>query len=409
MKAVLLNTYETGGAARACFRLFQGLKSAGADASMIVRSDSHFPGAISASSNRGGFLRALFDGIPLHRYRGRQLHNFSPAWMPGRGIKEANRLFPDLVHLHWIVQGFVTIESLTSITCPVVWTLHDSWPFTGGCHLPGNCRRYEQECGQCPVLGSNCENDLSRRIWRRKHETWKNLSLTIVCPSKWLAERAGVSSLFRGRRIVVIPNGIDTMRYSPGDKLAARRRLGLPENPAILLYGANFAISDRNKGLDLLLDALRLIDAKQLQDTELVVFGEDTDTTITGGRLHIRNMGTIYDEEQLVLLYRAADILVVPSRQENLPNMVMEAMACGTPCVAFSVGGIPELVNHGEMGYLAVPYDVEDFSRGILLLLENEEIRRHMSLSARRWVEANDSIDRIAGWHLDLYRELVRL
>lgn len=409
MKFVLLNTYETGGAAHACYRLFHGLKSAGTDACMMVRSGAHFPGVISAGSFRNGYLRALLDGISLHRYPDRQLHNFSPSWVPGRGIKEANRLSPDLVHLHWIAQGFVRIESMTSITCPIVWTLHDSWPFTGGCHLPGNCRRYEQECGQCPVLGSNCENDLSRRVWRRKHEAWENLLLTIVCPSKWLADKASASSLFRDRKIVVIPNGIDTVRYSLGEKLTARRQLSLPENGSILLFGANHAINDKNKGLDLLLAALRLIDNKQLQDTELVIFGEDTVETLNGCRLHIRNMGTIHDEERLVLLYRAADIFVVPSRQENLPNMIMEAMACGTPCVAFSVGGIPELVNHCETGYLAVPYDVEDFARGILLLLKNEKLKMHMSRASRRWIEANVSLDKVVGRHLDLYRELLRL
>ena len=409
MKIVLLNTYETGGAACASYRLFHGLKSAGTDAGMIVRSGAHFPGVISAGSFRSGYLRALLDGIPLHCYPDRQLHNFSPSWVPGRGIKGANRLSPDIVHLHWIAQGFVRIESMASITCPIVWTLHDSWPFTGGCHLPGNCRRYERECGQCPVLGSNCENDLSRRIWRRKHEAWNNLLLTIVCPSKWLAERAGASSLFKGRRIVIIPNGIDTVRYSPGDRLAARRQLGLPENRSILLYGANHAISDKNKGLDLLLAALRLIDDKQLQDTELVVFGEDTKATLQDSRLHIRNFGTIHDEERLLLLYRAADIFVAPSRQENLPNMVMEAMSCGTPCVAFAVGGIPDLITHDETGYLARPFEIEDLAQGLSRLILDEDRRASMSLQSREWIENNVSMSKIVTLYQDLYRELASI
>jgi glycosyltransferase involved in cell wall biosynthesis len=406
MKVALLNTYETGGAARACYRLFQGLISAESDAELIVRGGAHSTGVISAGSSWGGFIMALLDGIPLHCYSGRQLNNFSPAWVPGRGIYEATRFSPDIVHLHWIVQGFVQIESMTSISCPIVWTLHDSWPFTGGCHLPGNCRRYEHGCGQCPVLGSNCENDLSRRIWRRKHEAWKNLSLTIVCPSKWLAERAGASSLLRGRRIVVIPNGIDTVRYSPGDKLAARRKLGLPENRSILLYGANQAISDKNKGLDLLLAAFRLIEDTQLQDTELVIFGEDTNATFQESRLHIRNLGSIHDEDRLLLLYRAADIFVAPSRQENLPNMVMEAMACGTPCVAFAVGGIPDLITHGETGYLAQPFEIEDLAQGLSQLILDVDRRVSMSLQSREWIENNVSMTKIVALYQNIYREL---
>jgi glycosyltransferase involved in cell wall biosynthesis len=404
MKIVLLNTYSTGGAARASYRLFQGLKSADADISMMVRGDTNLPDVISAGSLWSGYLRALLEACPLHLYPGRQLHNFSPSWVSGRGVNEVNRLTPDIVHLHWIAHGFIQIDSMTSIVCPIVWTMHDSWAFTGGCHLPGECLGYERECGHCPVLGSHQENDLSRRIWRQKQIAYKNLPLTLVAPSRWLADKARASSLFRDKSIVVIPNGIDTVRYSPGDRLAARRQLGLPENRYILLYGAHHAISDKNKGLDLLLAALRLIDDKLLQGTELVLFGEDTDEILQGCSVNVKNFGTISDEDRLVLLYRAADVFVAPSRQENLPNMVMEAMSCGTPCVAFSVGGIPELIEHGDTGYLAKPYEIGDLAQGLSQLLLNRDRREFMSEQSRKWIENNVSMAKVVALYQVLYR-----
>lgn len=404
MKVALLNTYETGGAARACYRLLQGLASTSVDARMIVRDSAHFPGIFSAGG--GGFVRALLDGLTLHRYPKRQPHNFSPAWIPGNAIRVTAPCSPDIVHLHWVVEGFVRIESLCSLKVPILWTMHDSWPFTGGCHLPGECSRYEQSCGSCPVLGSKGENDWSRHVWQRKRRAWKNLPLTIVSPSRWLAERARASSLFAGRRIEVIPNGIDTDFYCPGDRLSARRELCLPLDRQLLLFGANHALSDSNKGFDLLQRALRALPEKYRQTAELLVFGEDADRLMPECGIPARNLGQIADERRLVQLYRAADMCLVPSRQENLPNMVIEAMACGIPCIAFAVGGLPELIEHEETGYLAHPCDIEDLAHGIESLLTDTMQRLVMAEKSRAWVEQNVSMVRVAQCYVDLYREV---
>jgi glycosyltransferase involved in cell wall biosynthesis len=347
------------------------------------------------------------DGLPLHSYPQRQLHNFSPDWVPGKAVKETIRRQPHVVNLHWVVQGFVHIDALSALNCPIVWTLHDSWPFTGGCHLPGACRRYEQSCGHCPVLGSHVENDWSRRIWQRKQASWKDLSLTVVAPSRWLADRARASSLFAHRRIEVIPNGIDTALYSPGDSQAARRALGLPENRRLLLFGANHSLSDANKGFDLLRTALNSLGEDQRQDTELVIFGETSDRPIPDCGLPVRNLGPIADEDRIVLLYRSADLFVSPSRQENLPNMVLEAMACGTPCVAFKVGGMTDMIDHQHNGYLGQPYDTDDLARGIAWVLKEKVCHGELSRNARRKAEAEFDMKRVTACYKALYEELV--
>lgn len=408
MRIVLLNTYDQyGGASYACYRLFRGLSAIGVDVRMLVRESGVHPDEfVSVGKRLDGRLRALLDYLPLRRYPERQQHNFSPAWMPARAVAEAAKLRPDLLHLHWVPQGFVQIEALGGYGGKVLWTLHDSWAFTGGCHLPGDCRRYEQSCGACPVLGSGKENDWSRRIWQRKHNAWENLDLTIVTPSRWLAERAGASSLFANRRIEVIPNGIDTSRFCPGDATLARRALGLPEDRPILLFGAVHAFSDRNKGLDLLLQALSTLSNAERRGAVLVLFGEDPHGPLPDCGLPVINVGAISCEEKIACLYRSADLFILPSRQENLPNMLMEALACGTPAVAFAVGGNPELITHGRTGYLAKPYCCDDLGHGIAQILANESMRKTMAAAARSWATAAVGMETIVARYLALYQEL---
>jgi glycosyltransferase involved in cell wall biosynthesis len=408
MKIVLLNTYDGyGGAAHACQRLLRGLSEAGEDVCMLVREvSSDRLGGVAVGSRIGGFLRALIDGLPLRRYPKRKRHIFAPAWFPGRGIRKAASLKPAVVHLHWVVQGFVRIEDLSSLDCPVVWTLHDSWPFTGGCHIPADCTRYEKSCGRCPVLGSENEDDWSQHIWMRKQRSWDKMPLTIVAPSRWIAEQARSSSLFKHRTIVVIPNGIDTDLYCPGDKADARRKLGLPEQVKLVLFGAIHALSDMNKGFDLLCSAICSVEKATWQDTELLIFGEQIGEALPDCSLRVRSLGIITDEERMVLLYRAADLVVMPSRQETLGYVIMEAMSCGTPCVAFAVGGIPELVTHGETGYLAQPYNIRDLANGMISLLKDDKSRASMAAKSRIEIQERLSLHHIAQLHRDLYRQL---
>lgn len=408
LKIAVLNTYiSTGGAARAAMRLNAGLRQAGLDLTTLSRAT--YPQTVTGDSKKRNWL-SWFLGcmhlLPCKFYPKRQLHNFSSNWMPDGLGRRLRRLSPDLIHLHWVGDGFFRIENLARCNTPIVWTLHDSWAFTGGCHLPGKCHRYREQCGYCSVLGSARENDLSRRVWSRKHIAWKDIHLTAVAPSRWLADCARSSSLLRERRVEVIPNGIDVKTYLPGDSAAARSALGLPLDGRLILFGAVHSLSDSNKGLDLLLAAVSNLDNSLQKKAELVVFGDRSDLDVQGCGLPVRNLGIIAEESRLALLYQAADLFVAPSRQENLPNMVLEAMACGTPCVAFDVGGLPDLINHGINGYLARPFEAKDLCRGISWVLADEIRRLTMANLSREKIVAGFSLKHVVDRYLDLYREL---
>ena len=290
---------------------------------------------------------------------------WSLNWVPYPVGTILNHFPSDLLHFHWIGSGFIPHNVLGQVKKPVLWTLHDEWAFTGGCHYAYDCKGFTQMCGTCPQLGSKREADLSRFIWHQKHHHWRTLNLTVVTPSHWLAKRAQASALFADKRIEVIPNGIDIQQYRPIDRQVARHLLNLPADKRLILFAALSSTSDVRKGFHLLQPALNQLAAEHSDKTELVVVGasEHANSPQMGLRTHY--LGTFHDEISLALAYSAADVFVAPSLQENLPNTIMEALACGIPCVAFNIGGILDLIEHQQNGYLAEPYVPEDLAQGI--------------------------------------------
>jgi glycosyltransferase involved in cell wall biosynthesis len=342
-------------------------------------------------------------GISPRRMQG----PFSASFLPDGLRPEVSQFAPDLVHLHWVAR-MMRLETLARLQRPLVWTLHDSWPFTGGCYLPEDCTRYRESCGSCPVLRSSREGDLSRRVWRRKEKAWRGLDLTLVAPSLWMAERAGSSSLLAGRRVEVIPNGIDAQLYKPLDKAQARDIFSLPQDKVLLLFGAKGGLDDRNKGFHLLREALRELSQGPMRDRiELLIFGSSRPETPQQLGFRTHYLGWLSDDVSLALLYSAADLFVFPSIQESLGYTAMEAMGCGTPCVAFRQGGVPDLISHEENGYLARPYQPADLARGISWVLESEERRRRLGSNARKIVSGQFSLETVAARHLTLYREVL--
>lgn len=410
MKILLLNTFdEIGGAARAAGRLLKGLREQKLDASLLVQFKT---GTDPAVLCKQGTLHKLIRRLkillglrPVRKYPNRPENNFSPAQLRDNKPAEVAAIKPDIIHLHWLCAGFLQVETLAKFNKPLVWTLHDSWAFTGGCHVPFDCTRYRQSCGTCPVLGSEREDDLSNQTWKRKKQAWQNLDLTVVVPSRWLAEAARSSSLFRDVRIERIPYGIDSAQYHPLDKYEARRRLGLPINQKIILFGAVQAFSDPNKGFHLLKDALRIV-GRDTADTLAVVFTSMDRSQLTDLGMPAEFLGRVEDE-LLPELYAAADVFVLPSKSENLPLTIIEAMSCGTPCVAFRQGGLPDQVDHLVSGYLAEPFDVSDLARGIVWTLEDNDRRAELSRNARLKVETEFSLQREAKRYMELYRELL--
>lgn len=411
MKVVFLNTMDRGGgAARSSVRLLQGVRNAGVDAHMIVQrklaDDRNVIGPEGHFGNELAAVRTILDSAPVSLYPKRNRFIFSPAFLPDKVHRNINLLNPDIIHLHWIGEGFLRIESLAELERPIVWTLHDSWAFTGGCHIPFDCLNYLERCGCCPTLGSRRQNDLSYWVWRRKKRTFKKLDLTVVTPSRWLAKCANSSSLLQQFPIKVIPNGLDLARFRPQNKLHVRKIIGLPQDKKLILFGAMFGTSDKNKGFHLLLPTLQRLVAKGLSESvELVVFGSSEPANAPDFGLRTHYLGYLHDDISIASLYSAADLFVSPSIQENLSNTVMEAMACGTPCAAFDIGGMADMIEHKHNGYLARPFDDEDLAEGIAWGLADE--KRLLALSGRCREKAEEfSLDHVAERYIDLYKKL---
>jgi len=412
MKILYLNGADIGGgAAKAATRLLQSVHALGGDARLYVQRKKDTDPLIDGPSSLWGkvssrirpTIEQLLCGINPTRTNG----PFCAAYLPDGLATQISDSAPAIVHLHWVAR-MMRLETLASIKVPIVWTMHDSWAFTGGCYLPGGCTRYRDSCGACPVLGSTRENDLSHRIWQRKKNAWDGLNLTLVAPSHWMAMCARSSSLFCTTRIEVVPNGVDVQCYKPAEKHAARERFSLPHDKKLILFGAKSATLDRNKGFHLYAEALRELSTfTKNGQVELVFFGsaEPEKLSTLGFKTHY--LGWQNDDTTLAQLYSAADVFVLPSIQESLGYTVMEAMACGTPCVAFNQGGVPDLIDHQQNGYLAHPHEPIDLARGIAWVLENADRRKNLSVRARQKVEQGFSVGKVAERHLRLYRELL--
>ena len=328
----------------------------------------------------------------------------------------------DVLHLHWINNRFLRLEDIPSDK-PIIWTLHDSWQFCGECHYFLDCDSYKQECGCCPQLGSKNPSDLSHKIWKAKQKCYADKEIHIVCPSKWLADCAAASGLFRGRDIRVIPNCLDTNVFRPLSKTEivefaehqqnavvsrvlreATQEKGLAK--PLILYGAANAASDRRKGFASLLSALQILD-KQGFEANLVVFGaSEADLPLCFDHISLTFVGYVRDVNVLVSLYNVADVMVVPSYTEVFGQTASEAMACGTPVVAFRCTGIQDVVG-ADGGYLAEPYSEKDLAYGIEWVLEHN---RHgeMRDQVRKSAVDRFSISLVAKQYVELYKELVK-
>jgi glycosyltransferase involved in cell wall biosynthesis len=309
--------------------------------------------------------------------------------------------------LHWIGDGFVAAEALSEFNKPIVWTLHDMSAFTGGCYYSQECDRYTKSCGNCLILGHNKSWDLSRWVWQRKAKAWQNLKLTVLTPSKWLADCAKSSSLLKNSDIRVIPYGLDTRTYKPCDRQTAKNILNLPQDRQLILFGALSSTSNKRKGFPLLMQALKqLSNYENSQNWELIVFGASQPKEKLDIDFKTRYIGTLSDEIFLALIYAAADVFVAPSVQENLPNAVMEALACGTPCVAFQIGGMPDLIEHKQNGYWAHAFATEDLAQGIAWVLESRQRWQVLSSRAREKVQQEFTLEKQARRYLSVFEEV---
>lgn len=413
MRVLHLSTSDVkGGAARGAYWLHKALQSRDVDSLMLVdRKYSNDRCVVSESgivARLHGHLRGALDQLPLRRYQKTDDSYWTVGWVPHKIDRLVQAVAPDIVHIHWTGGGFLPIEALTRLRYPLVWTLRDMWAFTGGCHYSVGCVRYSQACGTCPQLRSEHESDLSRRMWKRKRSAWHGLNVWLVPISNWLAQCVRDSAMFDEPKIEVIPNGLHADQFRPFDKRIARTRWGLIPDRRYILYGAIGALRDPRKGFSHLVAALgQLAQNGWDKRADVIVFGDIPRDALPdlGFRTHF--VGQLSDDERLALLYASADVMVGPSVQEAFGKTIIEAMACGTPVVAFDAGGPAEIVDHRKTGYLARPFISSDLARGIAWCLSEPERPIALGQRARAKVEAEFDITAVADRYRALYSRVL--
>ena len=420
MKVVHINTYEgNGGAGRACLRLSDALNANGVDSSVMVY--YQFKESIKASAFSKTplqQLRAIFN-ILAERYLAKALTKalktpFSLQWF-GRSIAKHPALKDaDIIHLHWINHGFLRpsdLAKLEELDKPIVWTFHDSNAFTGGCHVRYSCENFHKQCGSCPLLKFSGKNDISHRNWIRKKKGYANLGFHIIAPSKWMAKSIKFSSLMGARETTVIPNTIETNVFKPYVKAEAKKLLQISPEKFVLMSGFMPSKDDKHKGASYLIEALNDLASRpgiNKDNIELLIFGNKDNAEMPVFPFKTTFLGTINNDAHLAKCYSAADAFITPSLEDNLPNTVMESLACATPVVAFKTGGIPDMVTHLVNGYLADYESSEDLATGIEWLYHDEsavEIQKQARLTILNVFSENI----IAEKHILLYESLINL
>lgn len=386
MRLLHLNQSDLwGGAARAAFRIHEGLQRIGLNSRIGVDRKISDEWAVLGPRNKfekalsqlrpaigNAFIRAMLK-------TGNQIQHsaslFSSSWP-----KRLNGIKTDILHLHWICGEMLSISDIGRLSRPVVWTLHDMWSFCGAEHYTEDFRwREGYKRNNRPASESGL--DLNRWVWERKRKYWRR-PFHIVTPSRWLGQCVRESSLMHDWPVTVIPNALNTEIWAPVDRTLARRLLDLPLDSPLVLFGAMGGAQSSIKGFDLLRAPLRhMWDSRR--DLQLAIFGQSTPEKPEDLGFPVHYLGHLYDDLSLRILYSAADVMVIPSRQDNLPNTGVESLACGTPVVAFDTCGLPDIVNHMKTGYLARPFDAEDLAAGIQWVLADSSRYIELSSNAR--------------------------
>ena len=423
----LNTTAHAGGAARAMYRLHQGLQQQGHHSAIVARLNNgladpnvHELATLTRPQHRPG------DRLLTPAGRIAELSLGLPRWAyPYSHYLPHTDLFrqADVLNLHNLPGGYFNYRLLPQLTAakPTVWTLHDMWPLTGHCAYAYDCERWRTGCHHCPLLRRANHDlveprptwrDLSRPGWQQKAHLYRQSRLTVVAPSRWLQGLAQQSILGQAAPIHFIPHGIDLDLFRPGDQAAARHRLGLPAAASVLFFSAQLTGS-RRKGLAELLAALAQLPPAGATDppTWLLTIGETGAVAHLGGQYHLRELGYLSDEARIRDCYVAADLFVFPTRADNQPLVLLEALACGTPAVSFAVGGVPEMVREGETGLLAPAGDPAGDPAGLAhaihTLLHNPTLRHRLAHTSRHIATTEYDLKLQVARYEALYKDLL--
>jgi glycosyltransferase involved in cell wall biosynthesis len=417
LKVVHLNTYDgNGGAGRACVRLNRALLNKGIDSKIVVHYKfGNNPEIKTFNSNalQKAYTAAtiVMERILAKRYLKPLRTPFSFTWFGRSVIHHPDVKNADIIHLHWVNHSFLNPKHLAEIAKlnkPVVWTFHDSNAFTGGCHVRYDCDHFKNECGNCPLLKDASPEDISHQAWQQKNEAYKVLDFTVITPSSWMLASVKASSLMQGKVVQQMPNTLETDIFKPAGKKHAKELAGLPTDKFIFLSGFMPSRKDLHKGTSYLLESLALLKERNGMDAaqiELVIFGNRNTEDVPDFPFKATFLGTINDDEKLANCYAAADAFLIPSLEDNLPYTVMESLACGTPVIAFTTGGIPDMVQHEYNGYLAKYRSSESFADGMEWIIKHPA-KEKLNQQARQTVMDKFSEEVISKKHIDLYNEL---
>jgi glycosyltransferase involved in cell wall biosynthesis len=417
VKVTHLSTYDvTGGAAKAAYRLHGSLRGLGHESRMVVADKVsndptviHFEPSLAVGTRVRRVLRRKYieQTQKLLDRRPRTAGYFTDD-RSQHGGDALDLAFPtDILHLHWIARliGYSAFFGALPANLPLVWTLHDMNPMTGGCHHASGCGGFKDSCGDCPQLEERGPNDLSAAIWRRKKASYVRLDpsvVRIVAPSQWLTSHARSSSLMKGLRIETIPYGLDTNTFQPRDQAGARRLLGVPADAKVVLFASQW-LDDPYKGTRTLLGAIERL--RSIPDLCLLVLGKGDAWKDIGARSIF--LGSVDDEERLSFVYSAADLFLLPSSEDNFPNTALESLACGLPVIGSNVGGIPDTVREGYTGALVERGDAEGFARATEELLRESGRRKQMSGNCRRVAVQEYALSVQSARYLELYRDIL--
>lgn len=416
MKILHINTYDFGGAAAAASRIHFGLKKKGIDSKMLVLRRTAAKENVEEFVPVGSVLSRLRRGV-INRLVSSEFNRYRDGRRPGAEIFTGTRTpnmisrhalvkSADIIHLHWIAQMIDYEEFFSNMRSKkVIWTLHDMNPFTGGCHYSGTCDRYKTGCGLCPQLGSRSSGDLSRKIFNRKKNSYKKHHIRIVTPSAWLAKCAKESQLFKSVEISVIPNGLSTSIFVKRDKQHSRALFGLPPDKTLIFFASGSGTE--RKGLGFLVQAIKSFkESAVLNNSALIVFNDVVGLIPPDIGMSVYAVKNICDEIFMSCLYSAADVVAVPSLDDNFPNTILESFACGTPVVAFGSGGIPEMVRSGGTGFIVEAGDSDGLAGVLKWMIDYPGERQAMGENARL-LAAKEYTDEIqAGRYLNLYKSL---
>jgi glycosyltransferase involved in cell wall biosynthesis len=415
MKILILSTFErTGGAAVAANRLMQALNKTGHQAKMLVRDrQTDDPNVVSINTSwwkrKINFIRFAYERWVIFIHNRFSRKNLFQVSIANTGtdiskhplVKEA-----DIINLHWINQGFLSLKNirqLTQLRKPVIWTMQDQWSIGGICHYTGQCRKYITQCTFCNMLVRPGQTDIAHKTFLKKKTILNDAKIHFVGSSEWITETAKQNAIYQNATYSAIPCPIDENMFFRKDKMDCITKFNLPVDKKLVLFAAA-KLSDARKGMSHFIEACKHL---KKQNIEIVFLGGKIDENLLDTiPLTAHILGYMHTYTDISAAYSACDVFVIPSLEDNLPNTIMESMACGTPCVGFNVGGIPEMIDHKQNGYVAEYKNAEDLAKGIEWVLENTE-KLNLSDACVKKVKENYREDIVAGKYIELYENLL--